>query len=41
MENELKFNSDAKYVENNYSSHMSWDVFYFINCNLTLVMIAI
>ena len=41
MENELKFNSDAKYVENNYSSYMSWNIIYFITCKVTAVMIAI
>ena len=41
MENELKFNSDAKHVENNYSRYMSWNIFYFITCKVTAVMIAI
>ena len=41
MENELKFNSHAKYVENNYSSYMSWNKFYFITCKVTAVTIAI
>ena len=41
MENKLKFNFDAKYVENNYSSYMSWNKFYFNTCKVTAVMIAI
>ena len=41
MENKLKFNSDAKYVENNYSSYLSRDIFYFVTCKVTAVMIAI
>ena len=41
MKNELIFHSDAKYIKNNCSNNMPRNIFYFINCKLTPVMIAI